>query len=351
MTKMKAVTMKDIAEAMQVSVVTVSKALAGKRGVSEQMRGKIIQKSQEMGYLYAGRPLERAERSGNIGVLVADRFFTDNSFYSSMYRALVLACGAAGFSVLLEIVTPQNEADGVLPNFLSSNKGDGVIFMGEIHPDYIRAVSKTGVPHMLLDFYDDANPDDSVVSDGVFGAYQLTSYLVETGHRKIGFVGSLLATSSILDRYLGYYKALLRHELALQEEWVLPDRGEDGRFIAINLPRNMPEAFVCNCDETAYLLIETLKEHGYRVPEDVSVVGFDDFRFATLSNPALTTFHVDVEAMGRAAVSQLLRKIRRRQYVKGRTIINGELVIRDSVCARGDRRADKQPTQQNSRGA
>lgn len=327
---MKAVTMKDIANEMGVSIVTVSKAMAGKSGVSEEMRKKIMDKAQEMGYIYAGQQ-SAAAMQGTVGILVADRFFNDNSFYSGMYRNIVLECSEKGISCLLEIVTAENEKGGVLPNFITANKGDGVIFMGELSPSYIKAVCKTGVPHMLLDFYDDMNPDDSVVSDGVFGTFQLTSYLIEQGHKDIGFVGSLLATSSILDRYLGYYKALVKNGMTQNPSWILPDRGADGKFIEITLPEKMPTAFVCNCDETAYTLIEALNKAGYKVPQDISVVGFDDFRFALLCEPQLTTFHVDVDAMGKAAVGRLLRKINNRPLDGGRTIINGSLVVRDSV--------------------
>lgn len=330
---MKAVTMKDISTAMGVSVVTVSKALAGKSGVSEEMREKIIMKARELGYLHVNQSNDNYMQ-GNIGILVADRFFTDNSFYSNMYREIVLECSTFNISCLMEIVTSQQEEELTLPNFLISNKGDGVIFMGEISSDYVKAVAKTGIPYILLDFYDDSGNEDSIVSDSLLGSFRLTSYLIECGHQEIGFVGSLLATSSILDRYLGYCKAMIKHQIEPRREWLVSDRDSKGHFIPIKLPESMPHAFVCNCDEIAYMLVETLKQEGYQIPEDVSVVGFDDFRFATICNPPLTTFKVDIESMGKAAVAKLLNKINKNQYTKGRTIVCGELIIRSSVISR-----------------
>lgn len=100
---MKSVTMKDIAQAMNTSIVSVSKALAGKSGVSEELREKIILKAQEMGYMYASIPTGNVKVQGNIGILVADRFFNDSSFYSSMYRALLLECNDLGFPVCLKL--------------------------------------------------------------------------------------------------------------------------------------------------------------------------------------------------------------------------------------------------------
>lgn len=329
---MKSITMKDIAQELDISVVSVSKALAGKSGVSEQLREQIVKKAQQMGYVYAGIPEVDAAEQGNIGILVADRFFTDSSFYSNMYRSLVLECTAVGISCLLEIITHDNEKDLALPNLLTGQKCSGIIFMGELNPAYVNLIAKTGIPYIMLDFYQDTGDDDSVVSDGLSGSCKLTTYLLEQGHKRIGFVGTVLATSSILDRYLGYYKALLCNDVPLREDWIIPDRDERGRFIDLILPQEMPEAFLCNCDETAYLLINTLRENGYRVPEDVSVVGFDDFRFATLSQPALTTYRVDIESMSKLAVTRLLRKISRTSYTKGCSTIRGEIVLRDSVC-------------------
>jgi len=330
---MKSVTMKDIAQAMNTSIVSVSKALAGKSGVSEELREKIILKAQEMGYMYASIPTGNVKVQGNIGILVADRFFNDSSFYSSMYRALLLECNDLGVSCLLEIVSAQNEASCNLPNLISGQKCEGIIFMGEMSPEYIKMVAQSNIPYILLDFYRDASNDDSVISDGVSGAFQLTSYLVSLGYKSIGYVGTLLATSSILDRYLGYHKAILTHGLAMRQDWILPDRDEDGHFVDIQLPEEMPSAFVCNCDETAYLLMGKLKDLGYDIPQDVAIVGFDDFRFATLADPPLTTYKVNVPTMGKVTVNRIIRKMAKAPYTKGCSIISGEMVLRASTPA------------------
>ena len=326
----KNVTMKDIAKQMEVSVVSVSKALSGKDGVSDEVRRRIIEKAQELGYVYSTPQKSVPHRHSNIGIIVADRFFKDNSFYSGMYRPILVKCAEAGFSGILEIVMPQDEKGCILPNIITSNKVDGIIFLGEINPNYIKAVASTGLNCVMLDFYDDSN-GDSIVSDGIYGTYVLTRHLIETGHRDIRFVGTITATSSILDRYLGFCKALLKNNLPFNPSEVIPDRGADGKFVELTLPEKMPDAFVCNCDEVAYLLIEKLKASGYNVPDDVSVVGFDDYRFATLCSPPLTTFRVDLDAMGSAAINLLVRKIYSKNYTKGRTIISGFPVFREST--------------------
>lgn len=327
----KNVTMKDIAAALDVSVVSVSKALSGKDGVSEQVRRKIIETSKKLGYIYD--PVKKKEQIEhfNIGIIVADRFFNDNSFYYSLYRSILVKCAEIGFSGILEIVMPNDEKKCTTPNLIASNKVDGIIFMGEISPQYILNITKHELSCVMLDFYDDVNNGDSIISDSIYGSYVLTKLLIDTGHKNIRFVGTVPSTSSILDRYLGFCKAMLKNGIRFNAEEIIPDRDSDGRFIDLEIPDPLPDAFVCNCDEIAYLLTEKLKLMGYRIPEDVSVVGFDNYRFATICSPALTTFSVDMNAMTNAAINLLVRKMKGKPYTNGKTIVKGSPVFRNSV--------------------
>lgn len=330
----KKVRMADIAQQLGISVVSVSKALSGQTGVSEETRTKILNIAREMGYvpLRTKPAANRGIVSGNIGILVPDRFFADNTFYSNLHRQLLMRCNEHGFSALLELVTPEAERNCVVPAMIQGNKVDGLIFMGEIARDYLRTMTGYGLPYMLLDFYDEELDADSVTSDNVAGGYRLTSHLLETGRKDIGFAGSIHATSSIMDRYLGYTKALLRAGITPRMDWVLEDRDETGLLVPVRFPRKMPEAFLCSCDEAAYNLVEQLKRLGYRVPQDIAVVGYDDFHFAQLSSPQLTTYRVNVEEMGQQAVTQLIRKIKGKHVTKGNIVISGRFIPRGSTA-------------------
>lgn len=327
----KKVRMIDIAQKLNISVVSVSKALSGKEGVSQEVRKKIIDMAKEMGYL-KNEPVKQEELSnGIIGILVADRFFSDNAFYSNMYRTILIKSNKAGFSAMLEIVSMEDEHNCVLPQMISSNVVDGIIILGEMNRDYLKVICGPKYPYMLLDFYDDEIGGDSVCSDNIHGAYKITSHLLEVGCTKIGFVGDVLSTSSILDRYLGYHKALLRKHISIREEWILKDRDDEGKFIDIILPEEMPQAFLCSCDEVAYKLVNKLIDSGFRVPDDVCIAGYDDYHYATLSNPQLTTYRVNVDAMGETVVSQLIKKIKGKNYTQGCVVINGSFIMRKST--------------------
>ena len=208
----KGVRMADIADKLGISIVSVSKALAGKDGVSEEMRAKILATAEELGYRSPAAKAAATQQTGGqiIGILVADHFFNENTFYSNLYRAILQHSAPQGISVAMEIVSPQAEYGCMMPTFLVNRKVDGLIFMGEIDRRYMSTAAQSGLPFLLLDFYDDAIAADCVLSDNVSGAYQLTETILRTGRRDIAFVGSVNATSSIMDRYLGYTKALLR---------------------------------------------------------------------------------------------------------------------------------------------
>lgn len=328
----KNVTMKNIAKELDVSTVTISKALSGKEGVSDELRKLIKCKADEMGYRY--NALGKSMRDGknyNIGILIPEQFMHESAFYSKMYQSLIKEMMPYNYFGILEIVSCQEEKESIMPRILKNNKVDGIILLGQMQKDYIWMIDKTKVPYIFLDFVDDTFDVDTIISDNVYGSYEITNYLISEGHGEIGFIGNQFATTSITDRYLGYYKALLEHRLRIHEEWIIKDRNEQGEFIELLLPKELPTAFVCNCDKIAYELIKLLKKKGIRVPEDVSVVGYDNYIYATLSDPQITTVEVNVDAMSETAILSIIRRIQNPNLESSRKIISGRIIIRDSV--------------------
>lgn len=337
MTK-KSVTMSDIAKIMNVSTVTVSKALGDRDGVSVELRERIKQKATEMGYrVHAGSHGAKDGLTYNIGIIVAKHFISDaSSFYWIVYRNIVELLQNQNYYGMLEVVDNKSMTDPnaveEVPNTVLDHKVDGLIVLGQLSEDYIDRLMQHNLPTVFLDFYGSREDVDSVLSDSFYGAYMLTSHLIENGHRRIGFLGSISSTSSIQDRYLGYYKALLENRIPLRQDWVIGDRSnESDIFPEFTLPNDMPTAFVCNCDETAYKLVNQLKAAGYSIPDDISVVGYDNHIYSTICNPRLTTIDVNSRVMSTEAVDIILHKIRDGNYRRGRTLVTGKLVRRGSV--------------------
>ena len=323
-------TMRDIARAVGVSVVTVSKALAGKSGVGEEKREYIQKIAKDMGYIIPAGMQTREARALDVGIMIPDRFFSADSFYSMLYRLLIRCLSSEGHYGILEMLSEDSEKNLVMPNLILNRRVDALIILGEPERDYIRLIAKQSTPVVFLDFYDEQASADAVVGDSVYGSYRLTSHLIKNGHRDIGFVGSIKATSSIMDRYLGFMKAMLSRDLPVREECLLADRDEHNELIAVTLPEKLPTAFVCNCDIVAKRLIMQLNGMGMLVPDDVSVVGFDDFTVGEACVPALSTFRLDLEAMVHAAVDLAVERANGEIAQNRRVVIGGCPFYRDS---------------------
>ena len=327
---MKRPTMRDIAKAVGTSAVTVSKAMAGKPGMSDKLRAKILKKAAEMGYEYPGTDRVVLRQHLDIGVLIPDRYFETESFYAQMYKKLIQKLSEQGHFGLLEILSAEDEEKLVPPMLIRSGRVDGMILLGEPSKAYYRMIAQQNTPVVFLDFYDEHGSADALVGDNLYGCYRLTSHLIRIGHRKIGYVGSVRATSSIMDRFLGYYRAMLTHNLPVRPDWIIPDRKDNGELIPIELPEELPTAFVCNCDVVARQLIRQLTESGLRVPEDISITGYDDFEMETAAGPGISTFRVDMYAMVDVAVRTMLDRCAGLSKPFGRTVIGGQPVYRDS---------------------
>lgn len=330
----KIVKMSDIAERLNVSTVTVSKALSDQKGVSDEMRNKIKKLALEMGYQKPTTKPEDRARSFNVGVIVPEDYIEKyQTFYWEMYQEINMAAVKNNSFVMLEVVNAADEKASVPPKLLKENKIDGLIVLGGLKSAYLKMMKEHyATPTVYLDFYDANIKEDCVVSNSFYGTYTLTNYLFDNGHTNVGFVGTVLATKSITDRYLGYMKSLMEHGKNVREDWVLDDRdSERHNFKRFLFPEEMPTAFVCNCDTIASWVIRELEREGYRVPEDVSVVGFDDFLYPGLCNIPLTTYAVNMTKMAETCVKLLVKKMTGAETSEGMHLIEGRFIERKSV--------------------
>lgn len=334
----KAVKLADIAEKLNVSTVTVSKALSGQKGVSDEMREKIKELAKELGYQPPAKAkLPKDGKGYNIGVVISERYLDQQeSFYWKMYQEVATGAVSRECFTMLEILSHQGEQEMTMPKLLSEDKADGLIIIGLLKEDYLAMIRENiKVPMVCLDFYDRRHECDAVITDNYYGMYKLTNYLFEMGHTKIGYVGTLLYTGSITDRYFGYCKALLEHGQKVREDWVLEDRNRETGYreegFAFRFPKEMPTAFACNCDITAGVLTEALREKGYRVPEDISIVGYDNYLSPGVCSLGITTYEVDIKEMAHKALRKLIRRMTGQASRQGILIVEGRILLKESV--------------------
>lgn len=320
-------TMQDIADHLNISKVSVSKALNGKEGISNELRRTIINTAQEMGY--ERLPTEAINR---FAFVVSKHFFLEtDAFYSEMYYRFSYQCLEMGCSATLVIVSNGDEENLRLPALLQMEEFSGIAVAGEMSDDFLRLLDKPGRPMVLMDFESRAVDANALLTDNYHWSSRITQKLVDLGHRKIGFVGQPGATNSITDRYFGYRRTLLNNGLPFQEDWVLVNNDlPTGLYTSnITLPADMPTAFVCHCDMAAHYLLATLNEHGYQCPEDVSIISFDNTRLAETCCPALTSVGIDTRAFARQALELLFNPELRN--ASNRLYLPATLVERKSV--------------------
>ena len=328
----KEVRLADIAKQLGVSVVTVSNALAGQKGVSEELRTKIKQVAAEMGYQVRGTAVS-SKKILNVGVIIGEKYLGPYpSYYWKVYQELSLIAGLHNCVILFEVLRHEREAALELPLFAVEQQIQGLIVIGEIGRPYLEFLhEQPDFPMVLVDFMMQGMGCPSVMADNYYGMYKMVNYLIEQGHKDIAYVGTLLASNSITDRYFGYRKALMERGLEMNPDWVLQDRTMEGQIGNIQLPDRMPTAFACNCDLTASVLVNLLESRGYRIPEDISIVGFDNYLYEGLCDTSITSYEVDIKEMVRCAIKIVVSLAECGKAPADMRMVSGCVVEKESV--------------------
>ena len=333
MKQKKEVRLSDIAEKLKISTVTVSKALSNKDGVGDQLREEIKKLALEMGYKFKNTSAAK-NMTGNIGIVIPARFFSpDASFYWYLFNHLSKALLDKGWYSIMELVSDEKEAALTEPRLITDKKTDGIIFLGQLSQAYIQKVAQSYSNFILMDFYTADPQIDCIVNDDYYNSYLITSYLISQGHKKIQYVGKFDATTSIKDRYMGFEKAMYENGLPCSFDKIIDDRDDISNLIEMKLPAKsqMPTAFVCNCDLIASRLINQLKKEGYKVPQDISVTGYDNFLSEEEKTVPLTTIGVEPQILCSMAADLIINKITGKDYIKGRHLATGKIIVRESV--------------------
>ena len=309
------VTLKDIAEKLGVSVVTVSNSLAGRPGVSDEMRVKIRDAAISAGLdpeKYQKKKILSEVPEGmtakSIGVLVSERYMhVGKSMYWEMYQKTAYVISRFKcFSSLIIVPDRSQKADP--PEI----KGlDGIIIIGHIRDVMLKKIlNNARCTVVFLDEQTHMGDYSAVLSGNYYGMYKATRELVTAGHKEIGFVGALEYSGNIIDRYYGYKKCMRQNNLQVNPDYILSDRTGDDEEAKIVLPQKLPTAFACSSDYAASILYDALRERGLNVPGDISLVGYDNYLYGGEIEMILTTYNVDMLRMAERAVSQVLKEIK-----------------------------------------
>jgi len=332
-------TIRDIAKRLGISVSTVSYALnGGPRPVPEEIRLKVLEVARELDY----RPnrLARSMVTGKTETIavvppVVTRNMLRSPYIHAMLSSIADAVGVHGYDILLHTsATPMD--DVTLVQSLLSGKVDGILLIAPLSTSRVPLeLHLRRVPCVVVSARAEGMP--SVCADNTAGIFAAMDWLYAHGHRRFGFVGGAPAFYDAQQRLLAFRQYLKEHQLPLRREWLaerdFTARGAVSGARAMLTLSERPTAVLAANDETAAGVLQVAQELGLRVPEDVSVVGFDDTPFAQVLSPQLSTVRQPLEQMATEAVNMLMEWMEKREPPTDRErTFPTELVLRQSTA-------------------
>jgi LacI family repressor for deo operon, udp, cdd, tsx, nupC, and nupG len=327
---------KDIAAKAGVSIATVSHAFRNPGRVSDATRIKVLAAAKEIGYTPNNLGVSlRTARSGNIVAIIPD---VADSYNSGIIKAIEKVAHRRGYSVLLGDTQGSEEREREFAAMTRSRQADGIILMSHRLPFDIgkNNLSIEDLPPLVngSEFTGyDAIPTVSV--DDVQAAVDASEHLIEFGHRHIAAITGDMNSTSSKDRLTGFQRAMSKAGLAYNESLVIHGdytvQSGESATERLLLQRTRPTAIFCFSDEIALGCIYALRQHGFHVPGDISVIGFDDIPFAKYFAPPLTTVAQPVDDIGATCATVLIDLIDGRPPENLRQFLPHKLVVREST--------------------
>lgn len=327
--------MRDVAQRAEVSVATVSHVVNETRPVSDALRARVLAAMDELGYRHnrLARSLRRGE-THTIGVIVPD---SANPFFAEVARGVEDTSFDEGYSVILCNSDGDLKKELFYTNVLTAKRVDGILFVAAgVSTEHIRALQEEQVPLVVVDRNIPDVSVDEVLTDNIHGGETVTRHLIRLGHRRIGCITGPSDVTPSADRVTGYEQALRQADIPADERIIV--RGDfqyqsgnqaAHELLAVDDP---PTAiFACN-DLMAVGAISAAQERGQRVPEDLSVAGFDDVRLASFTNPPLTTIAQPKYEMGVLAARMLLERMQDGDAPPRHQLLATRLVVRQSTA-------------------
>ena len=333
-----AISAKEIAEELGLSAATVSMVLNNKGGISEKTRTLVLETARKYGYDFS-------KKSGPEGCKGVIQFIiykengmivTDTPFFSQIAEGVDIGCKRAGYELQVTYFYGKKDRSDQI-RAISEKSCRGILLLGtEMETESFQPFLGLKVPLVVLDTYFEELNCDSVLINNMQGAYLATNYLIGQGLKTVGYLHSSYPIGNFSERADGYYKALRHHKLPTDHPYVhrlTPSmEGSYSDMLAV-LQQNQPvaDAYFADNDLIAAGAMRALKERGYRIPEDVSLVGFDDMPICEFLEPNLTTMSVPKRMLAELAVERLVGKIKNPKAIVTKTEVSVALHERMSV--------------------
>ncbi len=334
----------DIAKLAGVSKSAVSLALNGKSGISEETRQRILEIVRQHDYI----PRSIVNASQVYGSSMALRLiacvktevvshrYASTSFFSELVHGIEKQCREEGYALIYSTIAGKN-FESEIYSMEKEYTSRGSILLGTNLDEAEIKVFRDSIPNLVvIDNCYDYLDCNFVVMNNTTGAYNAANYLLELGHRKIGYIQSRTRVHNFDLRKKGFYTAIKNKDMSFCDNDITvgPEieqaQKDFTEFLTSIDHKDLPSALFCESDYMAIGVIKALQQTGIKVPGDISVMGFDNVTQSTVLSPELTTIHVEKELMGVKAVKRLSEIIGKKDNATVKTIINTKLVIRNS---------------------
>ncbi|HGF7227117.1 substrate-binding domain-containing protein [Vibrio cholerae] len=328
-------TMKDIARLAGVSTSTVSHVINKSRFVSDEIAERVNNAAQQLNY--APSALARSlkmNRTKTIGMLVTT---STNPFFGEVVKGVERSCYHQGYNLILCNTEGDNQRMKASINTLLQKRVDGLLLMcSTLEGERLDVFDRyPDIPIVVMDWGPILFASDKIQDNSLQGGYMAAKHLIECGHKEIGCVTGPLIRHQAQMRYEGYKRALAEAGIAINPDWIVESDFEcEGGYQAFEKlyeRGKLPSAlFVCN-DMMAMGVIQAANQRGLRIPDDLSLIGYDDVHIAKFMTPALTTIHQPKYRLGKAAVDTLLYRLENPDTTAQVVQLEPTLVVRNSV--------------------
>ena len=312
------ITAKELAKILNISAATVSMVLNQKPGISEKTRTLVLETAKKYGYDFS-KLNTTEQKNGMLHLIIYKKngaIVSDTPFFSELIEGMENQCKIAHYEFGVSYFYEGQDYNTQIESLLTPDK-KGILLLGtELNKEYFQPFSHLSLPLVVVDTYFEELNCDSVLINNVQGAYLATSYLIKKVGTPIGYLHSSYSIGNFEERKDGYYKALRHYHLPTSHPYThsLRPSVEGAYYDMMNsLKKGCPVtgAYFADNDWIASGAMRAFKEFGYQIPDQISIMGFDNMPICTITDPPLTTMDVPKRLMGKIAVEQLLKKIKR----------------------------------------
>lgn len=329
----KKISIRELSELSGFSPATVSKALNAKKGVNKETADKIFRLAKETGYF-------NENKIDEISLVIYKKYgsiVSETPFFSALIEGIEKECRENDMSMSILNLRPNDmDFETNLRTLLRDPFTAILLLATELDEEDVKIFKNAIAPVVVLDSWFDSQKFDTVVINNSDSVKCIVDYLVKKGHREIGYIASSVPIQNFYYRYEGYVHGMRKYQLPIKEEYYVSlsptmEGAYKDMVRYLSTPRKMPTAYIADNDIIALGAMKGLKEKGFKIPDDISIVGFDNLTYCDISSPALTTIHVYKQELGKAAVRRLIEKIKYVDQAYQKIEIGTAFIERDSV--------------------